>query len=406
MKRLSARNADARSLVSELEWIGELEKFVMGRGGVDAPIRIYSDEEKIKALLKQWNDGTQAHQRAFATISAHVPAFRDAYAEMLTHLRKLQNDDSVYLTAIERLKTTVSAELDRDTPEALEGVFKEYLEKYPRLAGLDSLRQDLRQYTEIESEARARRLGRLVALVAKARFATPPFQAKFRALTESERFPPADIVQQYETVAEAWRLGDTKQALATLQQLNRGPWADAAVRDLQRRTTIAEQYAALQKARGASGYEDRLLAFYGTLDPDQDPYFVLAAERDVAAYRDKALARAQESLTRAETLWSQYRDNGPIEGRQRLAAAISNEFRAQAQLLSDAYENAQRGARIYTQLKMARPAQWSKLQEDIKAEVDLQRRALLDLRHVLEPSVFKAKLALLGGRSDDERKSP
>jgi hypothetical protein len=47
------------------------------------------------------------------------------------------------------------------------------------------------------------------------------------------------------------------------------------------------------------------------------------------------------------------------------------------------------------------PAQWSKVHEEINAEAEMQRRSLLDLRKVLEPRLFKAKLALLEGRSDD-----
>lgn len=406
MKRLSSHNADARSLVSQLEWIGDLEQFVLGRGGIDAPIRIYVDEGKIRSLLKQWNEDTQGRQRAFATISSYVAEFRDAYAEALSHLRKLQNDDSVYLAAIERLQTTISTELDRDTPEALEGVLEAYSEKYPRLGGLDGVGQDLRQYIEVESEVRARRLGRLVALLAKARFSTPPFQAKFRALASSDRLPPADIVERYGVVAEAWRQGDAKQAFADLQRMSTGPWAGAAARELQHKRTIVEQYAGLEKARGGSGYEERLLALYGSLDPDEDAYFMQAVEADVGLYKDGALARAQESLNRAESLWRQYRENGAIEGRQRLQAEISSAFRTQTQLLSEANDAAQRGMRIYRQLKLAHPARWTKVQEEIRAEAELQRKSLLDLRNVLEPGLLKAKLALLGGRNNDERKSP
>ena len=406
MKRLSSHNADVQSLLRELEWMGDLEGFVISRGGVDAPIRIYGDEEKIKLLLKQWNEDTHGHQRALVTISSHVAEFKDAYAEALSYLRKLQNDDSVYLAAIERLKATISTELDRDTPEALEAVLKEYSEKYPRLGGLDAVRQDLRQYIEVESDARARRLGRLVALLAKARFSTPPFQAKFRALTSSGRFPPLDLVQQYEGVSNAWRQGDATQAFANLQRIGAGPWAEAAARELRHKKTIVEQYAALQKARGANGYEERLLKFYGALDPDEDVYFIQATEADVGLHKDPALAQAQESLHRAQVLWRQYRENGAIEGRQRLKAEISNEFRTQARLLSEAHDSAQRGTRIYTQLKVTHPAQWTKVQEEIKAEAELQRKSLLDLRNVLEPGLLKARLALLGGRNDDDRKSP
>jgi pSer/pThr/pTyr-binding forkhead associated (FHA) protein len=411
-KRLGAHNPDAQSLVSELEWIAALQEFVAARGGVDAPVRIYADEDALRRLVKRWNDDTPRHQRALATIAVYVPEFRDAYAEALSRLRKLQNDDSVYLAAIERLKAAIAAELERDTPAALEAVFRDYAEKYPRLGGLDALRSDLRRYLELDAEPRVRRLGRPIALLASARFATPPFQAKFRALSASDRFPPADVVRQYGAVAETWRQGDAKQAFALLQQMTQstqttqatmGPWADAAARELAHKRAIAGEYAALQRARGAAGYEERLTAFYASLDPYEDAYYVRATESDIALYRDEALARARVALERAEALWRQYRENGAIDGRQRLKEVVSTEFRSQAQALAEAHEHARRGARIYAQFRAAPPERLAKAQEAIAAEAALQRRALLDLRHVLEPGLLKAKLTLLGARSDGER---
>jgi hypothetical protein len=259
------------------------------------------------------------------------------------------------------------------------------------------VRGDLRQYLDVGKEIRARRLGRLVGLLAKARFATPPFEAKFRALASSDRFPPEDLVREYRTVSKAWRQGDTSQAFAGLQRLGTGPWAGAIARELESKKAILEQYVALQKARGAQGYEERLLEFHGSLDSDEDVYFVRATQADVALYKDQAVARAEESLSRAEEFWRRYLETGAIDGRQRLKAAITNEFRAQAQLLSEAHESAHQGMRIYAQLKVTRPSRWRKVQEEIKAELEQQRSALLDLRHVLEPAPLKAKLALLGG---------
>jgi hypothetical protein len=401
MREASRQNENVKSWVSDLEWLADLERFVWGRGGRDAPIRIYVDEAKIKALLKYWNDDTQAHQRIFETIASYVPEFKDAYAEALSHLRKLQSDDSVYLTAIERLKSTISTELNRDAPEALENALKEYSEKYPRLAGLDGVREDLRQYLEVEEKVRARRLGPLITLRAKMRFSTPPFEAKFRVLISSERFPPANLVEQYEAVSQAWREGDANRAVAGLQRMRAGAWADAAAMELEHKRAITEQYTALQKSRDANGYEDRLIRFYGSLDADEDAYFMRATQADVALHKDKALARAKEAVNRAEAMWGQYRDNGAIAGKQRLEGEISREFRTQARLLSEAEGNARHGIRIYALLKLDHPAQWSKIQEEINAEAEMQRRSLLDLRKVLEPRLFKAKLALLEGRSDD-----
>jgi hypothetical protein len=85
--------------------------------------------------------------------------------------------------------------LSRDQPQALEAVLNEYAEKYPRIGGLDIVRQDLRQYLAIDSEARANKSTSLVALMAKAKFSTPPFQAKFQALSASAgQRPSADVM--------------------------------------------------------------------------------------------------------------------------------------------------------------------------------------------------------------------
>lgn len=404
LKDLGRSNNDLNALLGGLDWIARLDKLLADRGGVDAPIRIHADEDAIRDLLKRWNDDAQGHQRALGRVASHVREFRAPYAEALTRLRKLQSDALVHLAAIERLKALIRAELDRDTPDALQAVLQEYAEKYPKLGGLDAIRADLRQYVELEAQARAGNLARLVVLLDKSRFATPAFADKFAALKASDRFPTAQIVEQYQAVSRAWRAGDTRQAFAGLQAMAAGQWGESAVRELARKKALTEQFAALQKARGGAGYDDRLLAFYGALDLDDDLHFVRAVEAEVNAGKAKALARAQEMLNRSRGIWQRYRDSGGIDGRQRLEAGISERYRAQAGLLTEAYELTRKGVQIYAQLHLAAPTQWSKAQDEIKAELELQRKSLVEVRSVVEPGLLKAKLALLGGATDDARK--
>ena len=407
MSELGARNPELRPLVGELEWLGKLERLVSSRGGPEMPIRIYADEDAITALIERWNDDTREHQRALARIASYVPQFSGPYAEALTHLRKLQSEATVYLSAIERLKATIAAEMNRDRPEALDSVLKEYAEKYPGLGGLDSVRQDLARYLEIRSEARARNPGRLFALMLKARFVTPPFRQGFRALTSSGQLPPANLVQQYETATKAWKEGNTSQALAGLQKMSAaGPWAQAAAKELERKQAVMAQFAVLQQSRAASGYAEQLLAFRATLDPEEDLYFARATQADLDLQKDKVLARAQESMNRARALWQEYRTGGAIEASQRIETAISSQFRTRARLLSEASRHAQQGMQLYAQVDTARPDQSTAIHDEIRTEVQLQRSALLELRNVLEPELLKTKLALLGDTSDDARKSP
>jgi pSer/pThr/pTyr-binding forkhead associated (FHA) protein len=408
MKAAGSSNADAQPLASELAWVGGIEAFVLGRGGPEAPVRIYTDEEQLKGILKSWDDGQQTHQQSFATISSFVPAFNDPYADALSHLRKLQSDDAVYLPAMERLKTTISVALDQDHPETLEPVLKEAAEKYPRIGNLDKVRSDLQNYLAIQKAVAAGALGSLVGLVDKTRFATPPFHAKFKSLVANGRLPSGEVVTQYGAVAKSWRAGATGEAFAGLEKMSgSGPWAGGAANELVHKKKVLEQFNALQNGQPANGDDDyyrRLLAFHGSLDPDEDVYFLRAASAGLKPYKDRALRQAQENANRGQLSWARYREGGAISPAQRLESAVSDQFRSQARLLANAQHDTQEGARTYTQFKLDAPPQWKKTQDEINTEVDAQRKALLDLRNVLEPALLKSKLALLGGESDEGRK--
>ncbi|RJF96354.1 FHA domain-containing protein [Noviherbaspirillum saxi] len=396
-KESGRRNDDVQGLIDELQWVGTLERFVIGRGGLEAPIRMYVDDQQIKALLKWWDEDPSGHQRALGRVSVLVPEFKEPYAVALSHLRKLQSDKAVYLAAIDRLHATIADELNQDRPEALEAVFKEYTEKYPRLAGMEALQGDLREYIALRDLASARRLSPLVAQLSDVRFATPPFEARMQALRANGSLPSAPFTRQYQEASQAWNEGNTGKAIATLEQMPSGPWSDVAAKRLDHKREITSQFDAVQKARGTKAYDERLLAFYAMLEADEDGYFIRAIDADVRVLRDKAIKQADDILARAQVSWRRYRENGAIAGAQRLESGVSNEFRAQARLLSGASEDANKGARIYQDLKVTYPSQWAKLQSEIQAEAELQRRSMMELQRVIEPGVLKAKLALLGG---------
>lgn len=177
MRALASHNADAAPLVQNIDWIGALQSFVQRRGGPEAPIRIYRDEAPIKALTSRWNDDPGEHQRALDRISGYVPAFAAVYADALSHLRKLQTDDSVYVAALGRIRQAIGKALDSDSLDALGPMLSDYGQRYPRLAGLDAVRADLDQYQQIDGEAHAGHVQAVRERLAAARFATPQFEA-------------------------------------------------------------------------------------------------------------------------------------------------------------------------------------------------------------------------------------
>jgi pSer/pThr/pTyr-binding forkhead associated (FHA) protein len=402
---LAEPNADARPLVEELAWVSDLESFVVGRGGPQAPIRMGVDESRIASLLARWNADPQAHQHALDRISSYVPEFAEPYAQAMSHLRALQSDNSVYVPAITRLNAAIATDVPRGNFDALRAMLSDYADKYPRLAGLDSLRADLQEYTALADEAHARKLGPLLAQMKSARFATPQFQQQYRLLAAGQ-LPSDAVIRQHDLAAAAWQRGDGQQALAGLQSIPGSPWSDVIAQEKAHKQAVLDQFAALQKARGTKTYDEQLLTFYGALDPVDDAWFVQAIGTDVSSIREKALGRAQDLLTRAQAMWRQYRENGAIGGTQRLESGISPTFRNQARLLSDAQSGAQQGMRIYTQLHADHSGDWDSLLSAINAEVELQRRSLQELRMVLDPELLRAKLTLIGGAGSEAGNSP
>lgn len=186
MKTLASHNREAAPLASEIAWMGEVEAYWFGRGGADAPIAIFHDEPVIGSLVARWNDDPNQHQRMLDRITSYVPAFGRRYADALSHLRQLQTDDSVYVAALDRLKSAIDASLEPTHPErldALPALLDDYASRYPRLAGgFGPLRGDLSRYREILGEVRGGDARAAADALNSVRFATPPFQAHRAAL--------------------------------------------------------------------------------------------------------------------------------------------------------------------------------------------------------------------------------
>ncbi len=280
----------------------------------------------------------------------------------LSHLRKLQSDDSVYVAAIDRLDAAIRTELGRDQPGALSAVLDDYAQRYPRLAGLDGVREDLRQYTDVLNETLARHLTPLLALLKKVKFTTPPFQAQFRQLAAT-RLPSADVIRQHDAALSAWQRGDSQQALAGLQAISGGAWSRrdrgrTGAQEIDRRSIrgVAEE-SGRQGLRGTSTVVlCRTRSGRGRVVRTRHP----AGSGRVARQGTGARARpvgagavAVASISRERV----HRRHAALE------AGISDRFRNQARLLSDAQTSAQQGMRIYSQLKAEHPEQWDQLQE-------------------------------------------
>ena len=235
----------------------------------------------------------------------------------------------------------------------------------------------------------------------KARFATPPFQERFRALAASGQLPPAEEVQKYQAHTEAWRNGQADASLAALRQSATGPWAATLQRELARRQAVLAQFAALQQARGAAGYAEQLLAFRLALDAEEDVHFARATQADFDQNRGQVLAQAQAAMNRAARTWPGLSQPGRDRS---LAARRDRDFRSvprQARLLAEASSARSRPCRCMRswarQRRRIRPPSMA-----TSGRRPSSSAAPCASCGVLDPELVKSKLALRDA-SDDAR---
>jgi pSer/pThr/pTyr-binding forkhead associated (FHA) protein len=398
---LAAFNPSAAQYLDIMQWVTGLEQFMVERGGQDAPLVMFAQEDRIEALLDWWEADPNAHHRSLATIAQQVPAFAELRARVFSHQRALQSHKALDLAAIQRLGATVEDKLQAGRAEDLLAVLADFETRYPRIDGAQKLTSDLDSYLSVEAYLADSDWLQAQRALQQADFQTPPFRAR-AAYISTRLLPPQSVMARYQEALQAWRDGELETAQTLLEQLAAARWGQPAQRQLERNRNIAADYARLQQAKGQAGYEEQLLAFYSELDPLEDRYFVAALKDEFELHREKALVRARQTFEAARAGWIEYRDQGGIRGLHRLEAGVSSSFRKLAATLSACYADISHATRLYGLLNASYPEEWNTLYRQITNEVGLQRRSLAELSMVLEPALKQAKLQLIPVLQSDQ----
>jgi pSer/pThr/pTyr-binding forkhead associated (FHA) protein len=393
-RRLAAFNPKVLAYFDTMEWVTGLEQFMAERGGQQAPLVMFAQEERIGELLAWWEADPNAHHRSLSTLVQQAPVFAELRARVFSHQRTLQSHKALDLAAIERLTASVAESLQQGQAQQLAAALSEFESRYPRIMGTQQLRDDLDRYLPIEAAIAAGDWLTVHAALGKTQFATPPFEARAAFIGE-QLLPPPAVLERYREASQAWLAGDTERAAALLEDLAATRWGEPAKKQLERNRKLAADYARLGQSRDDAEYPERLLAFYSELDPARDGHYVGVLKDQFERHRGQALERAREAFEDAHAGWKRYLDAGGIRGLHRLEADVSSSFRRLAAMLSESYADIQRATRLFDLLNARHPEAWDTLYTRIRNEVRLQRRSLAELSMVLEPSLKQAKLELI-----------
>lgn len=393
-KHENSLNKDGAEIAEILQWVTNLERFIHGRGGIDAPVAVFSQEGAMTNLLDWWKQDEKGYGRSLALIANYVPEFKDTYSRVFSNVRALRGEKKVYVTAIDRFKATIEEKLDSETIEELGPAFNKFETKYPRIKGMDKVRRDLESYLTLKREVDNKNLHGVIDILSKYDFEIAPFKNKLETM-RAKNLPTHDFVQHYVRASVAWREGESDDALTLLSQPVNSGWQALVTTELNRRQQIVREFEALRQSRGTQNYDSRLIAFYNLLDDNEDRYYLTAIESEFKHYKQKMTGEADKLLELASKGWAAYQQAGGIRGLQRLEASISPFFKKQAKRLSETYIHAKHGIELYEAINLNYRPEWKKVHNDIKTETELQRRSLKELGMVLKPSLLNDKLELL-----------
>jgi len=383
---------DAQEMITILAWAGKVEAYMVDRRGNRAPIVMFRDDESIRIIAEKWNQDPLRYRSLLSRISTHVPSFADTYARILSDLRTIRSEHALYGKAVAKLKSDINQGLRNQDHESISTTLSDFGTRYPRVEGVEKLKQDADEFKILATDVQGKNLSRLTRQDRKARFQTPLFN-EYVGEWLDRSLPPTDIIEEYKIAGDAWRSGELEQSIATLEPLISQPWGEVAEKQIERQNKIFRDFESL--AADQAGYSDRLMAFRAELDPVEDVYFIQATNANFEVYREQILAQLDALYSDAETQWSEYRNNGKISGVMRVGDQVSGAYKKQAARLSAAYAKTTEGMQAYRLLKTDPPAARSKLANEVADEARRQREWLGDLNVVLDPVLLKSKLDLL-----------
>ncbi|WP_129646843.1 hypothetical protein [Peristeroidobacter agariperforans] len=384
----------AVQMIDTLAWAGRMESHIASRGGTAGPLVMFRDEEPIRSLVEEWSADSFRHQLIVDQIASRAPQFEPFHSRIFSSLTSLRSDNALYLEAIDKLKAAIQLALNRGERQSIDKLVNEFASRYPRVSGVEALREDLVRFDRLNQLVQRKELFQLAQLNQSDEFRTPIF-AEYVDAWLAKTLPPPDVIAKHAKASEAWRAGNHEEAIATLQSVRDAPWGGVATRQIERYQKIGAEYDALLTTKGNDGYSDRLLTLWSSLRPEEDSHLIQALEPDFVAHKEQLLPRMDQSLARVRTYWSEYQSDGGIPGVIRVEERISTRFSGQAKRLSSAYREISGGARTYQLLQVTPPPEWQSLQREVVEEVQRQRRWLQDLNVVLEPALLHAKLELL-----------
>jgi pSer/pThr/pTyr-binding forkhead associated (FHA) protein len=385
-------NPEALTAMELLGWSTDVRALLSGGPAGDDINALIERARGVSNLLDWWQGNSWSHARTLDRIAAAMPEFQDAREQIYSDVRQLRSEALDYRPLIE-LNQRLSDALKANELNRAGRLISEFIDAHPQFPDSVALAQDLARLQRLNAHIEAERwLDGYRQLQGEA-FTTAPFADYGNELGE-RLLPDAATIARLEDVKRLWHEGEMEGALAQLETLSRGRWANIGGDLEQRYRRLLAGYQSLQISRGEQDYAESLFAYYGTLRESEDGFLLAQLEQEFLDHADAAVRRSGAYLDEAEAAWLSYQRGGGIQPEHRMQERVSADFSALAGALKQAVGALRRCQRIHRQVSRTLPPGWAELEEQVSREVAFQRGQLQSLAFH-EPAVQRRMLSLL-----------
>lgn len=387
----NAHNLSGIQALNLLRLVSEFEQFFQRREG-KALTHIFVTEDQIADLVARWDVDADGYRQVMDRISASVSQFNTTHTRLYSQLRTLRSEHNLYGPAIKTLSAQILVHLDSADAEQLQNEINRFIQKYPNVGGGKALGDDLNSYLLIKAAVDAGDPIALKQLADHLDFKTPPFKQKVQSLLVN--IPTDDFIAQIRKADQLWATGELDQAILMLETLQKKSETQLVGKLIERFRNVKSHWDELSTS-GKPHNQEQLIALHNVLDKNRDAYLWSSLEGEFETLETDLLEQANNYFNSASVYWKEYLDNGGIWGGLRLESTVSDTYRTQAKLLSEAFSRVTKGAALFSTLSMQKSQTINAFEDQVKGEAKRQRKWINDLHLVLDQKTRSEKVSLL-----------
>jgi len=380
----------SKSAINVLLFIARVHRFF----SVEQRELVITDNERkneISAINEQWKEEKNNYRPVLDEIVQQEPSFHAVVERFFAQLNDNRELALYELLDIKKIEEGIKALIIEQKVSQVRDLISKFHDSHPDIHGEEKWLKDLDRFDLLIKANEEKNLFGLSQVREQASMHTDLFRGLAASYVESN-YPDVPAQQVFDQARQFWQSGNPHKATTLLKGLPKGNWQTAIDRETEHMRKLMALVEKVESTRETSTRCKVVAEIYGMALQNDVFYKRLFGDEHIRC-RNQASITGKNYLTKANSAFETYRQQGGITGQMRMASVISQGFRTQAQVLTKAHKFAVQAAERIELSSIEMSASDRKVIAEINEEFQLQHSRLQNST-VLSTSLVQQKLSL------------